>query len=308
MPLVDDSSDTRLLVPPLLRPGDRITVVAPSGPYDAERLASGIACLERLGLDPVCPAGIDARDGYLAGSDERRTAELDAAISVAGRAAVWPVRGGYGATRIIGSIDPRAVAEHPRWLVGFSDITALHALWRRAGVVSVHGPNVATLADTSEAAMEALRRLLFEGVATPLRGDRGGAGESVEGVLAGGNATVLAAMAGTGHLPHFHACIVVLEDVREAPYRLDRVLTQLRFAGAFDGVRGFAIGQLSACHTPAPGEPSAIEAVRRVLGGLGVPVVAGFPVGHDVAASLPVPFGWHARLDPASGLLSPADY
>ena len=203
------------------------------------------------------------------------------------------MRGGYGAQRVVDLLDWAALAQAtPKLLVGFSDVTALHqAFAARLGVATVLGPVLTSIAEADTTTRDATRGLLLEGRTTEVTGTTVVAG-STDGALVGGNLTVLATSAGT---PLTHAAtdsIAVLEDVGEAPYRLDRSITQLLRAGWFDGVRGIVCGHFSDC-----GDPAVVRAllVDR-LGALGVPLVLDAPVGHE-RTNLPLPLGVRARLD-----------
>jgi len=290
-----------LLPAPLVR-GDLVRVVAPSGCFDPARFHTGVSLLEAAGLRVAYDDGIFARERYLAGDDARRLRELEAALADREAKALWTARGGYGATRLLPSLPPGPIASRRPWLVGFSDTTALHALWARAGVASLHGANVTTLATwTEEARRELVELLLAPSPATyagtPLR-----PGPVARGPLQGGNLTVLGAMAGTGTLPSWQGAIVLVEDIGEKPYRLDRTLTQLLQAGAFAGVRGIVIGQLTGCEEPEPPGYTALEVMTDVLATLGVPILGGLPIGHD-PSSRAVLLGALAELDTERGEL-----
>lgn len=289
--------------PPLLARGDRVAIVAPSGPVDPARFFAGIECLRDWGLEPVFDAsenGVLARKGFLAGNDQRRLAELQAALDDRDNKAIWLARGGYGAARLLDALSCDAIDRAGRWLIGFSDASALHALWARAGWQSMHAAVVSNVADWSPPARAALAGWLFEGVGAVLHAKAvAGAERAVTGRLAGGNITVLASLCGTAMLPDWREAIVFLEDIGEAPYRLNRSLWQLRQSGAFDGVVGFAIGQLSHCHDPRDYGCSALDAVLEVLEHFDVPVLCGLDVGHD-RSSWSLPFGALAHLDPRS--------
>lgn len=293
-----------LQLPPPLRSGDRVRIVAPCGPFERQRFEAGVELIRRAGFVPVFDDGVFAAHRYLAGDDERRRAELEAAIEDPEARAIWVARGGYGATRLLPHLDPERVAVAPKWLVGFSDVTALHALWARAGIASLHGPNVTTIADWGEEARSRLWSCLAGDRGFTLEGRCAAGGGVVEGVLLGGNLAVLAAMAGTGLLPSLDGAIVALEEVGERPYRLDRALHQLIHAGSFDGVVGFAVGQLSDCGEPPErgADWTARDVVCEILAAVGVPVLADLPFGHE-PSSWPLPFGVRARLDGDRGRL-----
>ncbi len=280
-------------VPPFLDHGSVIRIVAASGAFDRERFERGLAVLEGAGFEPRFDASLFTRERYLAGSDAHRLATVRAALEDPQARAIWTARGGYGATRIVGELP-----EWPaKWLVGFSDTTALHGATARAGVVSVHGANVTTLGEWELAQREELLAML-RGERCSLRftGRVHGSVDRTEGVMRGGNLTVLASMVGTPELPSFDGAIVLLEDVGESPYRLDRVATQMVRAGAFDGARGIVLGQLTRCHAGEGADFTALEVLVECLAPLAVPILSGLPLGHD-SDSRAVWLGASARIE-----------
>jgi muramoyltetrapeptide carboxypeptidase len=307
--------------PPRLRRGDTVAVVAPSGPVDPERLAVGSAVLRDLGLDVVVGKHVLARVDLaeaepvrtgrpaLAGADADRAADLCAAWCDPAVRAVLCARGGYGATRVLDHLDwaamAAAAAEHgPKILHGSSDITALHvAFGRRLGVTTSFGPMVAALlADTGgDPVTVAHARTALFGRAEPVRGRRALVGGRAEGPLTGGNLSLLAALTGTPHAAEpATGRIAFLEDVTEQPYRIDRMLGQLLQAGWFAGVAGIALGSWIDCGDPA--ELAAVFMAR--LGPLGVPLLAGLPVGHG-SPQLTIELGARVRLDAGQMILTP---
>jgi len=288
--------------PEPLRSGDRVRVIAPGGPFEPERLASGLALIRAAGLVPVMRDDLSARARYLAGDDTRRRRELEEALADKSARAIWVARGGYGATRLLPGLAERLRTGAPRWLIGFSDVTALHCAWSAAGYASLHGANVTTLVSWSAEARRELFGLLFAPSALAYRGAAAnGRADVVTGPLRGGNLTMLTSLVGTGHLPSFAGAIVLVEDVGERPYRLDRQLVQLWQAGAFAGARGVAVGQLTDCEephkdgAPAPGY-TAREVVAAVLAEIDVPVLMDVAIGHE-PSSRPVVLGARATLD-----------
>lgn len=272
-----------LRFPPPLRPGDVVRVVAPSSPFPRDELLAGLAWLGaryRLRAD----ASLFAREGYLAGSDEARAASLTRALEDADARAIVCARGGYGATRIVDSVPWDLLASAPKWIVGFSDVTALHAAASSvAGVASVHGPNATGLArDLSPRDRAALLACLEgRGAAmwSELRVVRGG---DASGPAFGGNLAVLAALAGSRYLKPPRGAVLLLEDVTERPYRIDRMLTTLRLCGALEGLSAIVCGELTRCE-PGPDGITAEEVLARSLAPLGIPVVLGAPFGHGAA-------------------------
>jgi muramoyltetrapeptide carboxypeptidase len=272
-----------------------------------ERLDAGLAVLSSWGLHPVEGAHARAAHGHLAGSDEQRIADLNRAFRDPAVRAVWAARGGYGLTRIVDRLDWPALAADPKLLIGFSDVSALLlAAWQRIGLVSLHGQVVARLHLLAEQARERLRRGVLGQPAAlrePVAGTVAHTTGRVSGRLVGGNLAVLAALAGTPDRLRASGCIVMLEEVDEPPYRVDRLLTQLRASGALDGVVGIVVGAPVRCE-PAAGARSATfdEVVAERLGDLGVPVLTNLPVGH-VDDQLALVYGTQAALDMTSGTL-----
>lgn len=298
--------------PAALRAGDSVAVVSPCGPVlDHGLLDRGVAVLASWGLRIVEGSYSRGGIGHLAGTDEHRAADLNAAIADPAVRAIWVARGGYGLTRILDRIDWKGLDADPKLLVGFSDVSALLvAAWQRIGLVSVHGHFAGQLARQPSEARERLRAVLFGASATgplpgaPLPGTPTGV---VHGPLVGGNLTVLAALAGTPDAVDASGCVLLLEEVGEAPYRVDRLLTQLRCSGAFDGAVGVAVGAPVRCDPPAD-RPSATfaQVLADRLGDLEVPVVTDLPLGHmpEPRAAL---HGGDITLDGAAGTLDGRD-
>ncbi|MDP9022698.1 MAG: LD-carboxypeptidase [Actinomycetota bacterium] len=304
---------TDVVRPPALRPGDRVAIVSPSSPVvHRDRLERGLAQLRSWGLDPVVFPHADDVHGHLAGTDDDRAADLNAAFRDPGIRAVIASRGGYGVTRILHRLDWAALRHDPKLVVGFSDVTALLlAAWQRLRLVTVHGPfagRLHLLGGDEESAH--LRRLLTDPRPAGMLTRAGDApvetvvGGVAEGRLLGGNLSVLCALVGTVDAPDTDGAILVIEDVNEAPYRLDRSLTQLHRAGVLDHVTGVIVGEMVGCDPPTdrPSLPTA-AVVRAAFAGLGIPVVHGLPIGH-VDRQLALPLGVRSRLDADAGTLT----
>lgn len=282
--------------PAPLRAGDRVALVAPGGAYDPAALQRGVQLLQAQGLRPAVPLQPPAHLVYAA-PHAARAAELVAALGDDDVACIWAVRGGSGTGRLLAELEQtlaRALTQGPRWLVGFSDFTALHVRVQANGCQSLHGANLTNLADWSVSARGQLFAALGLGSAAPVRFDvelvQGAPPSVFAAPLVGGNLTVLASLAGTGALPSFAGTVLLLEDVAEAPYRLDRCLSQLVQAGALRGVRAVVLGQLTRC-----GREATVRALLAdTLAPLGVALFAGAPVGHE-PTSLPVVFGATAQ-------------
>jgi muramoyltetrapeptide carboxypeptidase len=291
-----------------LRAGDTVMLVSPSGPTRPERVARGIELLTGWGLRPMLAPNAYARQGYLAGADELRAADLNTAFADPEVRGVLCTRGGYGAQRVVDAIDMAAVRRDPKVVAGFSDITGLQlALWRGARLATVHGPGVAWLEErTPPLSAESLRAALMSTdpvVVKRIESEQTApvtVPGAASGTLIGGNLSLLASSVGTPDMPDLTGAIVLLEDVDEAPYRVDRMLTHLRRAGALAGIAGVAVGQFTNCADDWP--VSVVEVLLDRLGDLGVPVLGGLPIGHGYG-QLTVPVGVPATMDAAAGTL-----
>jgi muramoyltetrapeptide carboxypeptidase len=304
-----------LLRPRRLTPGQTIGVVAPSSPpNEPERLRLAIEIVESLGFHARPGAHLFDRDGYLAGTDAARAADLNAMFADDQVDAIWCARGGYGASRLLPALDYARMRANPKPLIGYSDITALHmALHTQAGLVSFHGPvawkslTPYTLGEFERVVCKPetpLRlgapppfkarpgRVEWENRVSTLQGGR------AQGPLVGGNLSLMAHLVGTPYFPDLRGAILFLEDVSEPFYRIDRMLTQLWLSGALAGVAGVAFGKFT------EGGPSQSFVQNRVLEdvlaercrALRIPAVAGLMIGH-VDDNTTVPVGCRAELD-----------
>jgi muramoyltetrapeptide carboxypeptidase len=292
---------TRPTKPRALRPGDLIGVAAPSGAVDAERLARGVAELERLGFGVRVAEGALDRAGFTAGSAQARLAQLHGLFADPEVRAIVCARGGAGVLHLLPALDLESLRARPKLIVGYSDITALHLALSRLGIPGLHGPMVAReLADGEPAYDRASLWHGLTGEGEPWQSDglqplREG---TAEGELRGGCLSLLAACAGTPWSLQTAGREVVLlvEDVGEPPYRLDRMLRQLRHAGALDGVRGVVFGEMRGC-APGPEAQYRLEDVLlEALAGLELPIASGVPSGHVSTANVTLPLGARVRL------------
>ncbi|HLU65721.1 MAG TPA: LD-carboxypeptidase [Kofleriaceae bacterium] len=303
------------VVPPRVRAGDTVAIVAPASPVPPDRLRAG---LDRLGdrYRLRVADDIGRASGFLAGSDSRRAEELDAALRDPDVRAVIMARGGYGVHRLLEHLDPGALRADPKPLVGFSDGTALLAWAERAGVRGVHGPVVVQLprlpAEQVAWLFDLLEGRAALGAGAPLATGLvpvGAPGRGrVEGPLRGGNLTLLSHLVGTPWQPDLAGALLLLEEVDEKPYAIDRYLTHMALAGALAGAAGALIGDLTACTDAKYPDVSGEDAVAERLRGAGLPALAGAPVGHG-ARNLALPYGARCALDLDAGtleLLEPA--
>jgi muramoyltetrapeptide carboxypeptidase len=270
-------------------------VIAPSGPFDRTLVLRGLGWLRRR-YDVIFGPGLFQRDGFLAGPDARRLEELEEAFADRTARAVIAARGGYGLSRIAHRIGTQCLRDEPKWVVGFSDVTALHVELQRARVASLHAHNLAGLGRGDALGRAEWIRALeapheprrFDGLSTWQPG-------SARGLLAGGNLTVLFTCAAAGRLALPEGAILFIEDVGEAPYRVDRMLSAFIASGALDRIAGVLVGDFSDAPAGRHGVP--IEAVlRERLAQLAIPVLAGFPAGHS-RRNAPLHLGAYATLN-----------
>jgi muramoyltetrapeptide carboxypeptidase len=261
----------------MLHAGARIAVVSPSGNFDPARLEAGLGVIRDWGYRPELLPGAGRHHRYLAGTDAVRLADLERAFQ-GGWDAVWAARGGYGIARLLGQLRWDELAPVP--FLGFSDGTGLLNALAARGRPAVHAPVLHSLADLCDDASRAHLRALLAGESpAPMHGQVLRPG-TAEGPLVGGNLCVLASLCGTPWQLRGRACIVVLEEVNEAPYKIDRLLTQLIDAGCLDGVAGIAIGSLLGAEPPEGADWTMYDVLTDLLAPLGVPVLVGLPIGH----------------------------
>lgn len=299
----------RLPKPHALQANDLVALVGTSGAVrDRRMLEAAMAVIDGWGLRVRLSAHALGRWTYLSGTDAERLADLNEALRDDEVRAIICVRGGYGVQRIVDGIDFAAVKADPKLVMGFSDITALHAaLWCEAGLATVHGPTAIQF-DTEPGSLreQAAQRALMTIDPVSITADETEGTFRIRvpgithGTLLGGNLTMLAATAGTRHSLDLHGAILLIETVDEYPYRIDRAIVQLKRAGWFEGIQGIAIGQFTNCIDE--GGPAVEDVLEEHLAGLGVPIVGGLPIGHG-DQQLAVGLGVTATLDADAGTL-----
>ncbi|HEY0242369.1 MAG TPA: LD-carboxypeptidase [Gemmatimonadaceae bacterium] len=285
-----------------LAQGSRVALVAPSGilpdPSHVERARENV---RSLGWDPVMGPNVSRLHGYLAGTDEQRLGDLNQALADDSIDAIWCVRGGYGAMRLLPGIDYKSLERRPRPFIGFSDITAFHAaIWKECGIVSFHGPTAR--GELSDFSRDSLHRAVVDqsdscGVASEGRVLKSG---RATGRLAGGNLALVASLMGTPWSVDFEGAILVIEDVDEAVYRVDRMMRQLLLSGALSRCAGLVAGDFR----PPQGETSEQnrlldEVIAEAAEEAGIPCLAGAPFGH-IHDQWTIPLGATAELDTES--------
>jgi muramoyltetrapeptide carboxypeptidase len=286
--------------PARLRAGSRIALVAPAGPVTEERVAKALAQCAGLGFEGVLGESAMNRFGYLAGTDEERSRDLQAAFADDSIDAVWALRGGYGGMRLLANLNWQHDRPAAKAFVGFSDNTTLHLALFHAGITSFHGPHAG--GDFPAETRAAFERVLCNPEAAGMLPLRAGDPEpstlrsgKASGILMGGNLALLAAACGTDNCLQARGCIVFIEDVSEPAYRVDRMFRQLIDSGAFVGVAGFAFGRFT--EVPAADNDRAVnDVLREFADELDVPAVVDFPIGH-IEHNWTLPIGVLAELD-----------
>ena len=292
--------------PPALRPGDRIAIVAPASPFTREDFDSGIEEVRSLGFEPVYDESVFARDRYLAGPPELRARAFQDAWADASVTGVIAVRGGYGSVQLLPLLDPREIRATPKVFVGYSDNTSLLTwLTQDCELVAFHGPMLAGRLAKGAAGYdrdtfmrclcrpEPVGEIVHPQLETLVPGE-------AAGQLVGGTLTQLAASLGTRFA--FYppdGCVLFLDEVGERPYRLDRLLTQLRLAGILARTAAIVFGELPECDEPG-GSLRAKETVRELTKDFRGPVLFGLPSGHTGGACLTLPLGVRARVTAGS--------
>lgn len=283
--------------PARLRRGDTVGLIEPASasdePFQIELVEEAVVA---MGLKPKRAPHILDRYGYLAGRDKDRAADVNAMFADTEVKAIFAVRGGWGSARLLPYLDWEIIRANPKLLTGFSDITALHmAIAAKAGFNTLHGPNAGSA--WGKASWDAFYPIAFDAATPTLVNPEGGedrlaqrrwrtqtiAPGKAKGRLLGGNLTVLSALVGSGYLPDFNGAILFLEDVDEAEYRIDRMLTQLGLAGVLKNLAGVVFGQCTSCTGSSSGVYGGFtlnDVLRQHLGGLGVPVYSGAWFGH----------------------------
>ncbi|PIE03682.1 MAG: LD-carboxypeptidase [Acidobacteria bacterium] len=304
----------KTIKPPRLRKGDLVSLISPAfAPYELTYVDIKIESLQAMGLKVQLSQNFYERYGYLAGTDQQRADDVNAAFADRDVKAVISHSGGWGCARILPFLDYETMKQNPKVLLGFSDNTSLlNAVYAKTGLITMHGP-----APRNRVSAEYTRRLLFDGEKMTLRNPVDYKENlaptahritvihpgKARGRLVGGNLSVLSAIAGTPYFPDLKSCILFLEDVEEQIYRVDRMLTQLKLAGALDHISGFVFGRCSRC---GPGERygslTLDELFHDHIRPLGIPAFHGFMVGH-IKNQFTLPIGVEMEMDAEQGTL-----
>ena len=295
-----DNPPSDPLLPPGLKKGDTIGLAPLAGPWDVQKFSAGIRFLTDLGFKIRLPPDSGQSFPYLAGSDQYRLDCFHELWRDPEVSAIMAVRGGYGCLRLIDAIDLDLIKKQPKILIGFSDVTVLlNGLYRHTGLITFHGPMLTTLAGMDKESTEKFPSCLTHRETPALRPDRlkilrqG----TARGRLLGGNLTILSHLIGTPYEPSLTDSILFIEDIGEQPYRIDRMLTQLKLAGRLEGIYGLILGDFTNCGD--------IELIwNRILELFGdqIPIWSNFPVGHG-EQNIILPLGIEVEMDSESGSL-----
>lgn len=284
--------------PVSLQSGDRVGIVAPASPFERDRFYRGIEVLGQMGYSPVFNETVFRRNGYFAGTSGERAREIQAFFAAPDIKALWCARGGYGSLRLLPELDYPAISQQPKIFIGCSDVTALlTTMHARCGMVTFHGPMVNSLAEADADTIEGVRAAVSGMHPVRLQARQGQVIRPgrASGPVIGGNLATLCHLLATPYAPDFRGCILFIEDTKEKPYRIDRMLTQMDYAGCFEEIRALAAGSFRDC-----GPPGAVARVfEELFAGRDFPVVTGFPAGHG-HPNMTLPIGADATLDSAS--------
>jgi muramoyltetrapeptide carboxypeptidase len=305
-------SASSIIFPPRLAPGDTIGLAAPASPPDKpEIIDEVISRFTALGFKIKPGKFLRERDGYLAGSDEERAADINALFADPEVKGIFALRGGYGSCRILPLLDYAAIRANPKPFVGYSDITAMHlAILVKSGLVTFHGSNASSA--FTEGNIAICRQMLMGDGSEVLFSREGAKGASIktvvpgraQGQLLGGNMTCLLRLLATPYAPDFRHAILFLEDTCEKAYRVDGMFTHLRLAGILSQISGLILGQFD--HTDSDEQTRITACLQREAERIGVPCVSGAPIGH-FPEQIIVPQGAQAELDAGEGKLRLTD-
>ncbi|MEM6629029.1 MAG: LD-carboxypeptidase [Bacteroidota bacterium] len=307
-----------------LSPGSTVGLISPSSAVSRTQLENCLANMSTLGLNYRLGESVRVKKGFVAGTDAQRLADLHTMFADSAVDGIICIRGGYGSQRLLDEINYDLIQKNPKVFLGYSDITALHlAIYQKTGLITFHGPNGDS--SFSPFTSEAYRKLLFENepgytlsaenellqeayknLAYPIYPGK------ATGELIGGNLTLLSTLMGTPFQPDFSGKILFLEDIGEAPYRIDRMLTQLLLSGEIQKVAGIALGIFNDCEVEEEDPDfadtlSLKEVLTERLGSLGIPVLYGLPFGH-ISDNGVIPVGVRGELNTATHSLSLKEY
>lgn len=298
-----------MIHPQALQPGDRVAVLSPAGPVIPANLEAGLQILQQWQLEPVLFPGVYERfpaQGYLAGDDRARANDLHAALLDPSIRAIFCSRGGYGTMRLLPLLDPEIICNNPKLLIGFSDITALHLYFSGVlNIATLHAPVVKSLPlhnDDPHNSQQHLHDAIFGSRSVPntintftdgLRCVHPG---QARGRLFGGNLCLVASMLSTDYCPDLTGAVLVLEEIGEVDYRVDRLFTTLRLSPKTRNLAGIILGDFSQCNGVYIDEQNVPAFIEQLASEFGCPVIANFPTGHS-SRNIALPIGCEVSID-----------
>ena len=281
----------------------KMAIISPSSPtkdIDTQKIADA---LKKYGYEPVYGQAAFDQERFLAGIDEVRADDIMWAFIDKSIDAIMTLRGGYGSARILDKIDYKFISKHKKPFFGFSDATALQlALWKKSKLVSYSGIQASFLQDKIDTGLDKTFEAMLMGQKISWQGLIPVTKGKTTGRLVGGTLTLINSLIGTPYEPNFKKAILVLEDVGENPYRIDRMLTQLRLAGIFDKISGVVLGDWHKCVSKDQSDGRIDAVLSEHFGHLSIPIVKGFPYGHGIKGTV-FPIGAKARLNATKGIL-----
>ena len=293
--------ETEIIKPARLSPGDIIGIAAPAGPFEIEKFERGLTAIKDMGFEVLVPDNLQQPERYLAGSDTWRASVLNDLFKAPEVKGIICARGGYGSIRILDRMDFDLFRHHPKIFLGFSDISALiSSITTQSCLTAFHGPNVTTLGMASPQTKTSFYEAVTSDQALDIRSQKirvisPGIGT---GIVSGGNLATLCHLVGTPYSPTYRGCLFVMEDIEEAPYKIDRMLFQMKMAGCFQGLSGVAIGSFQDC-----GRYEGIcDIVKNIFADIQIPILGGFEIGHG-DDNVTIPMGIRATLDTDQGAL-----
>jgi len=305
--------------PKRLKKGDTIGLITPGSYIDDDGLQKAVTNLESLGFQIKLAKNIRAERGFTAGTDAQRLADLHSMFADKQVAGIWCARGGYGCGRLLPNIDYRLIKKNPKVLIGFSDITALlQGIYKETGLIGFHGPVGSS--DFTDYTKEYLTKVLMQPIdklTIALSKENASLaytnkvyqtatirGGTATGKLVGGNLSLLAPLAGTKYQPNIKNKLLFIEEIGESPYRIDRMLTQLRQSYPLRDAAGIILGVFKGCEMKEGSRSlSLMETLTDRLGDLNIPVFYGVAIGH-IGDNLTLPIGGKAKLDADSGVIT----
>jgi muramoyltetrapeptide carboxypeptidase len=307
---LDELTTSKKIKPPRLKAGDSIAITSPAGAvWDDAQVEKFSGILKSFGFNIVLGNTIKLRNGYLAGTDDERAKELKIFFADKNIKGIFSMKGGWGCARILEKLDYKLISQNPKVLIGFSDITTLlNAIYAKTGLITFHGP--VGNSGWNDFTSEVFKSVIMNGES--VRFASGPKSEEIitlnkgkaKGILIGGNLTIMSSLVGTEYLPDFKNKILFLEETTEEPYRIDRMLTQLKIAGHLSKLSGIVIGKFVKCEAEEPEKAfTFMQVLEQQIKPLGIPAYYGAKIGH-IEDKLTVPIGIESELDADKGILT----